>query len=373
MLSKQLPSCAVVIPSFDESPTELETLMGSVRRCLPDSDAVLVRDGKSADDAEILNKAAQFGFKVEILPRRLGPASARDRGAQATQSEVILFLDADQSPPTEGLDRLLSYFAFSSLDLAAPRILQEGSGDPTQHLTSFPLDLGPHGCLVSPTSPVRYLPAACLLIRRSVFESLGGFDTEMLFGEDVDLLWRAFNNGHQAIYDPFVVARHRQVRSVKEIFARSFRYGISHDLLARRHREQLALLPRLAPLRAAVMAAPFIGPGPFLALVILAHTTRSPVPRASSPLPTTLLRYLQWRALGETIIGVNHLYSKTLLLPLLALSLFSQRARSLLAAVVTLQSVSLVHGKQMSAPNLFSWWVSSAGYSLGVWVSVIFQ
>lgn len=371
-LSTRLSTCAVVIPSLDESPAQLETLMASVRRCLPHSEAVIVRDGESRDDEQILNMASHFEFKVEILPRRLGPASARARGVEATQSEVILFLDADQSPPGQGLDRLLSFFSVDSLDLVAPRILQEGDGEPTRYLTSFPLDLGPQACLVSAASSVRYLPAACLLIRRSVFEALGGFDPEMLFGEDVDMVWKAIKEGHNVLYDPSVVARHKRIKSIKQIFARSFRYGISHDLLAKRHGKQLFLLPDAPALRAAVLAAPFIGPGAIIALVLLARTSLSPSPQHNS-LPETVLKYLRWRAQWETVAGIIHLYSKTLLLPLVTLSLFSHRARRLLAAVITLQSASLVHRERMGIPSVLSWWISSAGYSLGVWVSVIFQ
>jgi GT2 family glycosyltransferase len=51
--------------------------------------------------------------------------------------------------------------------------------------------------------------AACLLVRRSVFEELGGFDTAFLNGyEDVDLCLRIGELGHEIRYCPFSVLYH---------------------------------------------------------------------------------------------------------------------------------------------------------------------
>ena len=54
------------------------------------------------------------------------------------------------------------------------------------------------------------LPSACMLIRRDLFETLGGFDEAITFrGEDVDLCWRAQLTGARVLVAPDAVVRHR--------------------------------------------------------------------------------------------------------------------------------------------------------------------
>lgn len=52
-------------------------------------------------------------------------------------------------------------------------------------------------------TPIFWASGACLVIRRLVYEELGGLD-EAYFAhqEEIDLCWRAFNAGHKAMYVP---------------------------------------------------------------------------------------------------------------------------------------------------------------------------
>ena len=53
--------------------------------------------------------------------------------------------------------------------------------------------------------------AACLLMRRDVFERLGGFDEEFtLCGSDVALGLRAHELGYRVVYNPFARMRHHE-------------------------------------------------------------------------------------------------------------------------------------------------------------------
>ncbi|WP_217550657.1 glycosyltransferase family 2 protein [Streptomyces sp. GbtcB6] len=55
---------------------------------------------------------------------------------------------------------------------------------------------------------------AGMLIRRDVFEELGGFDRRLpLMRDDVDLCWRAHNAGHRVLVAPEAVVRHAEAAS----------------------------------------------------------------------------------------------------------------------------------------------------------------
>jgi len=51
--------------------------------------------------------------------------------------------------------------------------------------------------------PILWASGACLVIRRSVFEEVGGMDeTYFAHQEEIDLCWRVFNAGYQAMFIP---------------------------------------------------------------------------------------------------------------------------------------------------------------------------
>ncbi|MCZ9336448.1 glycosyltransferase, partial [Streptomyces sp. TRM76130] len=55
---------------------------------------------------------------------------------------------------------------------------------------------------------------AGMLVRRDVFEALGGFDRRLpLMRDDVDLCWRAHAAGHRVLVAPEAVVRHAEAAS----------------------------------------------------------------------------------------------------------------------------------------------------------------
>ncbi|MFF2654750.1 glycosyltransferase [Streptomyces sp. NPDC058045] len=62
--------------------------------------------------------------------------------------------------------------------------------------------------------PVLSVSTAGMLIRREVFEELGGFDQRLpLMRDDVDLCWRAQSAGHQVVVAPDAAVRHAEAAS----------------------------------------------------------------------------------------------------------------------------------------------------------------
>ncbi|MGW6273726.1 glycosyltransferase [Streptomyces sp. NPDC055060] len=62
--------------------------------------------------------------------------------------------------------------------------------------------------------PVLAVSTAGMLIRREVFDELGGFDRRLpLMRDDVDLCWRAQNAGHRVLVAPEAVVRHAEASS----------------------------------------------------------------------------------------------------------------------------------------------------------------
>jgi mycofactocin system glycosyltransferase len=179
------------------------------------------------------------------LERNAGPAAARNAGMATVTTPLVAFVDADVSLPDGWLDGLLPHFADPAVGAVAPRIRSAvGAGALARYERGHsPLDLGDEPARIRAGSRVSYVPAAVLVCRTAAVDEIGGFDTDLRFGEDVDLVWRLDDAGWVCRYEPSIVAEHAPRSDWGGWVRQRVGYGSSAAPLARRHRG------RLAPLR----------------------------------------------------------------------------------------------------------------------------
>jgi mycofactocin system glycosyltransferase len=186
-----------------------------------------------------------------------GPAAARNTGWRAATRQIVAFIDSDCQPTRDWLDRLLPHFADPQVAAVAPRILG-CDGDTLLHRYErhrSPLDLGPQPGRVLPRSRIAYVPTAALLVRRTAVEELNGFDEQLRYGEDVDLVWRLHRAGRTIRYEPRAIVHHPARNSLRDWLAQRFAYGTSAAPLARRHNDEVPPLVSSPTALAAVLLA----------------------------------------------------------------------------------------------------------------------
>lgn len=217
-------SAAVVIPSWN-SLELLPACLDSLRRQELELELFVVDNGSSDGSLEYLREE---GVPHLALPRNVGFAPAVNLGVARTAAAAVLVLNADTVLEPGCLTALLEALrADPELGGVQPRILQlEGgigaSGDVAgarlysagQALTRDGRALErAAGQAQSPATSVRrevfgVCGAACLL-RRQMFERLGGYDESYFaFYEDVDLNVRAQILGWRFGYVPEAVVWH---------------------------------------------------------------------------------------------------------------------------------------------------------------------
>jgi hypothetical protein len=166
----------------------------------------------------------------------LGPAAARNAGAALVTTPLIAFVDSDVVVEAGVFERLSGWFADPSVAAVAPRVrsTRDGPGRIDRYLHDrSPLDMGPLPATVGPGTRVGYVPSTTLLVR---CKALGdGFEETLRYGEDVDFVWRLLDAGWRVRYDPAVVVRHDEPRTLGAALKRRFAYGTSARSLAERH------------------------------------------------------------------------------------------------------------------------------------------
>jgi mycofactocin system glycosyltransferase len=322
--SSRRDDLAVVIPAHAPAPDVKRTVDG-----VPAGVAVVVVDDASAMPL-VDGISPRDGLSVLRLLRQSGAAAARNAGAAATTGDVLAFVDADVELAPGWLDRLSGHFAHPDVVAVAPRIRSRPSAGMVDVLERdlCALDLGPDSGEVRRGARISYLPSTVLLVRRSAFEAVGGFDEALTIGEDVDLVWRLQEHG-TVRYDADEIALHGPRTSLRAALQRRWDYGSSAGPLDRRHPgrlRHLVLSVWSAIPWAAAVAHPALG-------VVTAGALVGFAPRGMPALPPGQARSLaaagQWSgARGLARYTVRPLWPVTL-----AAALTSRRIRRLLPAL----------------------------------------
>lgn len=218
----------VTYNSGDHLTSFLDSLEGASTREL----RVVISDNGSVDGAPA-REAERRGPEVSVLENddNLGYGRAINRATVGAQEEWILVVNPDVVMHPGSIDALIeAASARDDIGVVGPRILDaDGSTYPSARpLPRLFLGIG-HGVLstVAPNNPWsrRYRPldlaavdapfdtgwlsGACLLVRRSVFERIGGFDDVFfMYFEDVDLGRRIGEAGFRCRYVPSAVVTH---------------------------------------------------------------------------------------------------------------------------------------------------------------------
>jgi GT2 family glycosyltransferase len=192
---------------------------------------VIVVDNASPDGE--VETVADLPLRIVRAGRNGGFSFGCNRGAEAGDAEYVLFLNPDAILSPADLEALVaSLDADPGVGVAGPRILgSEGellfSRRRLPRLRStfaqalFLARLLPRAAWADEmirdpaayerASESEWLSGACLLVRRSALEAVGGFDESFfLYCEDTDLCLRLRAAGHGVRYEPAAVARHME-------------------------------------------------------------------------------------------------------------------------------------------------------------------
>ena len=167
---------------------------------------------------------------VEALhnERPLGYAANVNLGVARTTAELVLAANPDAVPEPGAVESLREFMeAHPRCGIAGPQMnFPDGSWQPSRR--RFPTITGTivrrtplrlvipqrrhfHLDEVPPAGPVEsdWLLGGFMMLRRSMLDELGGFDEGYrLYGEDIDLAYRALRAGWERWYVPQAVVRH---------------------------------------------------------------------------------------------------------------------------------------------------------------------
>lgn len=218
-----------------------------IRSTYPDIEIVIVDDGGQRAPLRQFLRDWGDGFTVVRETRDLSDSALRNAGARASSGDVLCFLHEDVEVLTDRwLEEMIGLLLQPTIGVVGAKLLYEDRtiqhagivvgmcgavGHIHRNFDSLEFGYFGRAALAQCFSAVS---CACMVVRRDVFDEVGGFDEERcqsVFG-DVDLCLRIAERGRRTAWTPFAELLHHEPRdSPRETqgenairFARDIRY-----------------------------------------------------------------------------------------------------------------------------------------------------
>ena len=216
------PRVSVIIVSYN-SEDFIGKCISSVIKNLPSGGEVIVIDNFSSDST--VAELEQFGSNIKLIKssENLGFSKACNKAAKEARGEYLFILNPDTEIDTPVLGELISFYeSTQNAGIVGPRLIM-ADGEVQQSVKKLPTIWGAFKeyILGVKNAYSQYIPSgdeptevemvygAAMLIKRDLFQELGGFNEKFfLYYEDVDLCKRARAIGKKIYYYPQVSLKH---------------------------------------------------------------------------------------------------------------------------------------------------------------------
>jgi len=220
---------SVVIPTRNRPASLAETVSCLSRQELSRSafEIVVVDDGSVPP---VVLSQNEPGTRLTVIRRSSGERSgARNAGSAAARGEIIVFVDDDITVRSDFLERHLNAHQRWPGGLVVGSVVLPKE-ETTTPFVRFRQMLERNGIPEheGPTEIPNLCTAANMSIARDDFQAIGGFDSDIVSGEDQDFALRHRRRGGTIAFLPEAVATHRDTALTIRTYCRRVEWGSRH-------------------------------------------------------------------------------------------------------------------------------------------------
>ena len=215
------PDASIIIPVFNKVEFTFQCLRSLLREIDFADTEIIVVNNASTDETAALLKRFQDLVTVIDNEENQGFVDACNQGAARARGRYLVFLNNDtvvlpgwlkHLKETAGTDERVG--AVGSMFLYEDGTIQEAGAGVWQNGAAFHYGWGGSvdDCRYNFAREVDYCSGASLLVRRDLFEQLGGFDRRYApaYYEDVDICFGVRSLGHKVVYQPMSRVIHHE-------------------------------------------------------------------------------------------------------------------------------------------------------------------
>ncbi len=207
MLKSNLPLVSVIIPVYNRFEMAKEAVASVLGQSLRDLELIIVDDG-SIDMTSLLPTYFNDDLRVKYIKIEHSgmPGFVRNEGVDIAQGKYIAFLDSDDLWVSSKLEKQVKYFEKNpsckivhtgETWIRNGKTVSQSGFNHKRFGNMFPDALGK--CIIGPST---------VMLERSLYTKLGGFDENFEIAEDYEL-WLRLCNDHEVGYidEPLVTKR----------------------------------------------------------------------------------------------------------------------------------------------------------------------
>jgi glycosyltransferase involved in cell wall biosynthesis len=200
------PLVSVIIPTYNRSNHILGTIESALGQTYKNIEIIVVDDG-SIDGTSSRVKA--YGYRIRyVYQEHAGVSAARNKGIEEARGEFVAFLDSDDLWMPEKIFKQMELFKadpeLSVIYTDYSRFDDFG----TYALTTFQFKTPAKGRIRKELLKNNFIGTSTVILKRSVFNNLGKFDTRLSTTEDFDL-WLRLSDYYLFDYIPEALVRYR--------------------------------------------------------------------------------------------------------------------------------------------------------------------
>lgn len=195
------PNVSVIIPNYNRETLVADTISNLLAQTLQPDEIIVVDDGSTDKSVEVIRS---FGDKIKLIQQaNQGPGAARNAGLRAATGEFIQFQDSDDLYSLNKLEAQAKLLEKTGADIAfSPWVKLKING---RNAT-----LEDH--VLQHAMPPEELSLPCwwlrgwstvfqsLLFRHSFLKKVGVYRTDLIFGEDGELFFRALTSSPRVAF-----------------------------------------------------------------------------------------------------------------------------------------------------------------------------
>ena len=225
-MTAAVPFVSMVVAARDAERTIGAALESAIAQTYEAFEVIVVDDGSKDRTAAV---ARSFNRVCVLDGPGRGPSAARNAGSAVAKGSLLAFLDADDILPPSKLTDQAGYLAThpeTDCVLGRQEVFLENERPAWLERDSVFGDFGG-------------VPLMSLVVRRRVFDAVGGFDESLRIAEDRDLLVRLRAKGVGiAVLDTVVL--HRRIHDRNLSLLRPEQHPVLRSLHAKLSRERIA-------------------------------------------------------------------------------------------------------------------------------------
>ena len=221
----------IIIPNFNGAHLlrrNLPSVIEAANHYTGGASILVVDDGSSDDSLQVLKQEFPQVRVIVHLENR-GFAEAVRSGVYAAETEYLLLLNSDVQPAADSIQPLIEYFEDATVFSVCPCVFDE-DGKLDRH--AWNVRRYCHGSLKLVPWKLEnarekrrhsrlktlYASGGSMLVRKSMFEALGGFHPlfKPFYSEDYDLGLRAWRRGWASYFEPESRMTHQKRGAIKE-------------------------------------------------------------------------------------------------------------------------------------------------------------